>query len=370
MKKNGKPEQRSESGKGSAGKHYRIGSLRINLTLFVLFVFLAAGLFSASLILTLRGAGTFSPLLLDPVAPVIAVILTCVIVGTCLSALLGKQFLRPLRELKYGTEEIAKGNFSVRIEEPSEEWNGEVAELTHSFNQMAKELDGIELFRNDFINNFSHEFKTPIVSINGFAGLLKQGGLSAQEEQEYLNIIEGESRRLANMATNVLNLTRLENQAILSDVTLFNLSEQLRHCALLLESKWSEKELELNIDISEHFIYGSKQILEQVWVNLLDNAIKFSTKGGTLDVAAYEEGDQVSVSISNTGSTIPPEKREAIFRKFYQADSSHASEGNGIGLAIVKRVTELHGGTVSAESHGIRTVFTVTLPKGSKPDEI
>lgn len=293
------------------------------------------------------------------------------IIGTVMAFLLGHFITRPINQTIEAIKQLANGNFDARLsfDKVLDEYQP-LRELTESFNTMANDLKGTEMLRADFINNFSHEFKTPIVSINGFAGLLKQGGLSAQEEQEYLNIIEGESRRLANMATNVLNLTRLENQAILSDVTLFNLSEQLRHCALLLESKWSEKELELNIDISEHFIYGSKQLLEQVWVNLLDNAIKFSTKGGTLDVAAYEEGDQVSVSISNTGSTIPPEKRETIFRKFYQADSSHASEGNGIGLAIVKRVTELHGGTVSAESHGIRTVFTVTLPKGSKPDEI
>ena len=235
--------------------------------------------------------------------------------------------------------------------------------MIDSFNTTAQELEGTEMLRSDFINNFSHEFKTPIVSIAGFAGLLKQGNLDEQEQKEYLNIIESESRRLAYMATNVLNLTKVENQTILTDVSVFNLSEQLRTCVLLLEAKWEQKNLEMNLELEEHTISGNQELLRQVWVNLLDNAIKFSPEGQSVEISAAEEESSVAVSITNTGSYIPQEQQSAIFRKFYQADHSHNTEGNGIGLAVVKRVVELHGGSIRVESNPSFTKFTVTLPK-------
>ena len=165
------------------------------------------------------------------------------------------------------------------------------------------------------------------------------------------------------MATNVLNLTKVENQAILTDVTTFNVSEQLRTCVLLLERKWETKGLDMNLELEEHTITGSPELLKQVWVNLLDNAIKFSPEGQTVEISAKEEGSTLAVSISNTGSYIPQNQQEAIFRKFYQADHSHSTEGNGIGLAVVKRVVELHSGTVRVESEPTYTKFLVTLPK-------
>ena len=221
------------------------------------------------------------------------------------------------------------------------------------------------MLRSDFINNFSHEFKTPIVSIAGFASLLKQGDLPRAEQLEYLDIIESESKRLADMATNVLNMTKVENQTILTDVTEFNLSEQLRTCVLLLERKWEKKNLEMNLELEEHTISGNQELLRQVWVNLLDNAIKFSPEGQSVEISAAEEENAVAVSICNTGSYIPQNQQEAIFRKFYQADHSHSTEGNGIGLAVVKRVVELHEGTIRVESNPSFTKFTVTLPKAA-----
>lgn len=284
--------------------------------------------------------------------------------GTLLTAVVGKIPLKPVNTVINAMNRLASGDFQTRL--TFDRWMRNyppVAELTDSFNKMAAELEGTEMLRSDFINNFSHEFKTPIVSIAGFAGLLKQGNLSPEEQQEYLSIMESESRRLAYMATNVLNMTKVENQTILTDVTEFNLSEQLRKCVLLLEPKWEKKYLEINVDISEYSIRANEKLLEQVWVNLIENAVKFAPEYGTVEITAAEDEKNLRVCIFNTGSFIPEEQREAIFRKFYQGDHSHSTEGNGVGLAIVKRVTELHGGKVSVDSRQTGTAFTVMLPK-------
>lgn len=284
--------------------------------------------------------------------------------GTLLTALVGMIPLGPVNTVINAMNRLASGDFQTRLSFGNVLSNyPPVAELTDSFNTMAAELEGTEVLRSDFINNFSHEFKTPIVSIAGFAGLLKQGKLSEQEQQEYLSIIESESRRLAYMATNVLNMTKVENQTILTDVTRFNLSEQLRKCVLLLEPKWEKKHLEINVDISEFMICANEELLEQVWVNLIENAVKFAPEYGTVEITAGADEKNLYVSVHNTGSCIPEDQQEAIFRKFYQADRSHSAEGNGIGLAIVKRVAELHNGSVRVDSRETGTTFTVTLPQ-------
>jgi signal transduction histidine kinase len=218
------------------------------------------------------------------------------------------------------------------------------------------------MLRGDFINNFSHEFKTPIVSIAGFAKLLKRGNLTEEQRIAYLTSIEEESLRLSYMATNVLNLTKIENQTILTDVTSFNLSEQVRSAVLLLEAKWSEKNIDLQLDFDEYTIEGNEELLKQVWINLMDNAVKFSPRCGSVLLDIVKEGFTVKVTVSNTGPEIPEEKRDRIFSKFYQADESHATAGNGIGLAIVKRVVDLHGGAVEVTCKDGMTSFTVTLP--------
>ena len=165
------------------------------------------------------------------------------------------------------------------------------------------------------------------------------------------------------MATNVLNMTKVENQTILTDVTRYNLSEQLRNCVLLLEPKWAKKNLEWDMDFDEHTISGNRELLQEVWVNLIDNAIKFSDENAAVTIAIYELDDEVQVSVSNRGPDIPISSQNDIFRKFYQADDSHAAEGNGVGLAIVKRVAELHHGAVAVESQNGTTTFTVSLPR-------
>lgn len=285
------------------------------------------------------------------------------VIGAALTTIFSKITLGSVNEIINQMNRLASGDFKARLKigKPISV-HPTFIEITDSFNKMAEELENTEMLRSDFVNNFSHEFKTPIVSIAGFAKLLKKDNLTDEQRKEYLDIIEEESLRLSYMATNVLNLTKLENQAILTDVTQFNLSEQIRSCVLLLESKWEKKKLELYIDFDEYMISANEEMLKQVWINLIDNAIKFASDYGVIGIDIKQEKDKLMVSVSNSGSEIAPENIENIFKKFYQADKSRSSEGNGIGLAIVKRVTELHGGEVSVKSENLTTVFTVTLP--------
>ena len=288
-------------------------------------------------------------------------------IGTLISVLMGKIPLKPFNTMINGLNRLAKGDYKARIKfgklirrHPA------MTELTNSFNMLAEELENTELLRSDFVNNFSHEFKTPIVSIAGFAKLLKRGKLTVEQQQEYLNVIEEESLRLADMATNVLNMTKVENQSILSNVSEFNLSEQLRACVLLLERKWSKKSIEFSMDFGEHTIEGDEELLKQIWLNLVDNAVKFSPEGGLVEIGIQTKGENVRVSILNEGPEITPDVQKRIFDKFYQADESHATEGSGIGLAVVKRIVVLHGGNVTVHSENHLNLFTVELPKGKK----
>ena len=290
-------------------------------------------------------------------------VLSALVIGAGMTFFLGKIPMKPVNKLINQMNRLAAGDYRARIDY-GEFWGKypTIAELTDSFNRMATELQSTEMLRNDFINNFSHEFKTPIVSIAGFAKLLKHEQLTPQQT-EYVKIIEEESLRLSRMATNVLNLTKVENQTILTDVTRFNLSEQLRDSILLLAEKWEKKDLIFSLDLDEHDIEANEGLLKQVWINLLDNAVKFSPDGGSVGVQIEETERTLRISVTNSGGEIAPEHQKRIFNKFYQADESHASEGNGIGLAIVKRVTELHGGEVCVQCGNGMITFTVELPK-------
>ena len=288
----------------------------------------------------------------------------CLFFGTILSFITVHFPLKPVTKIMDATNRLASGDYSVRLS-----FKGAFAklppvrEMTDSFNTMAEELGQIEMLRTDFINNFSHEFKTPIVSIAGFTKLLKKGNLPEEARNEYLEIIEEESLRLAALATNVLDLAKVENQSILSDTADYNLSEQLRNCVLLLESKWSKKNIEPVLPEEECQVHGNEELLKQVWINLLDNAIKFSEDYSTIEIRLEEEEDNLRVMISNFGEPIPEDKRKRIFGKFYQADESHATQGNGVGLAIVKKITELHKGSVDVECRDGQNIFIVSLPK-------
>ena len=285
-------------------------------------------------------------------------------IGLVISLAVSKFPLKPIRNLIDSMDRLASGDFKTRVNAGKiMRRYPDFVEVSQSFNKMAQELESTEMLRSDFINNFSHEFKTPIVSIAGMAKVLRRGNLSQQEQEQYLSAIEEEAMRLSSLATNVLNLTKVENQSILTDVTQYNLSEQIRSCILLLEPKWSKKDIELQVEFGEYSIHASQELLKQVWINLLDNAVKFTPEGHTIQVRISSGNGRITVDVVNTGSEIPPESQDRIFNKFYQADESHAAQGNGVGLAIVRRVVQLHGGTVSVSSGNDVTDFRVELPQ-------
>lgn len=288
---------------------------------------------------------------------------TSIITVFLITAFTGKLSLTPFTRIINQLDRLAKGDFSARLHfgKPIGS-HPTFSQVEESFNRAAEELENTEMLRSDFINNFSHEFKTPIVSIAGFAKLLRHGNLTDEQKEEYLAIIEEESLRLSAMANNVLNLTKVENQKILTQITRFNLSEQIRGAVLLLADKWTAKNLSMDMEFGEYLIQANEELLKQVWINLIDNAVKFSEENGTISIAVAEDDAHISVSVSNHGKEIPAERISHIFNKFYQADESHSSEGNGIGLAVVKKICDLHSGTVSVKSGSAVTTFTVVLP--------
>jgi signal transduction histidine kinase len=299
-----------------------------------------------------------------PQLAMLSMLIISLLIGVVLSAVMSRLMAKYVNRLIDHMNILASGNFKTRLSygKPIGK-HPAFKEITDSFNQMAQELEHTEMLRGDFVNNFSHEFKTPIVSIAGFAKLLKKGNLTEEQKSEYLDIIEEESLRLSEMATNVLNMTKIENQTILTEISTFNLSEQLRSCVLLLEKRWESKKLELSLEFDEYDITASEELLKQVWINLLDNAIKYSPEYGMIVVKIKEDGDFYIVSVANSGEEIPIEKREKIFDKFYQVDESHSSSGNGIGLSIVKSVIDLHRGQVSVDCKNGITTFGVRLAK-------
>lgn len=286
-----------------------------------------------------------------------------ILIGTILTLCIGHLPLRPLYTFMQAIHSVSDGNFHTKIylEHPKE-----FRKLSRCFNQMTEELSQIELLRSDFINNFSHEFKTPMVSILGFAQLLKKGNLNASEQAEYLDIIIDEAKRLTALSTNILNLSKVESMSLLTDSTTFNVGEQIRECVVLLEKKWTEKDISFDLHLLEQKIDGNAQLLKQVWTNLIDNAIKFSPVKSEIILSMDKHSDTFSVTITDNGCGMDEKTQHYIFDKFYQGDSSHSSEGNGLGLALVKKIIELHHGTITVNSHPLQgSSFMVTLPIAS-----
>lgn len=320
-----------------------------------------AGLLTGFIMIGIKCLHFLSPLQMPFVFLIVGLVVS-VIIGTCISAAVASKIVRPVREVKKAMHRVEKGDFSQRLEVTG--FNGEIDELIESYNKMAQELGGIEMFRENFINSFSHEFKTPIVSIQGFAKQLKKENLSEEKKQEYIDIIISESRRLTNLSSNILMLSKLENQQIITDKTSFSLDEQIRNCILLLEKQWTAKDISFDIDMQEIQYTTNAEMLSQVWVNIIGNAIKFSPEGSSIRVKLFKEGDVITAEITDRGIGMDQQTISHIFERFYQGDRAHASEGNGLGLPLVMRIVELCNGNIRVESqYGKGTNFIVTLPQ-------
>lgn len=348
----------------------RLRSINTYVVLFVFFIMVSAGVICVLIFNILDAFGLIKHIEVVPMLLPFIMLCACIIIGSILSAMLSGILLRPLNDLKEGLLKVSKGDFTVRLEENG---NSELSHIQESFNIMVKELGNTELFRNDFINDFSHEFKTPMVSVYGFAKQLKKGGLTKEQEQEYIDIIINESQRLINMSSNILMLSKLENQEIITDKKDFSLDEELRRCVLQLQGQWGEKNQEVIPDLCEITYYGNSGMLKQVWLNVIGNAVKYTPDGGTIEVKLDinpKNEQEVRVRITDNGIGMDKATAERIFEKFYQGDSSHATGGNGLGLAMVKRIVELCGGRIRVKSEPDKgTQFTVYLPIEEKNNE-
>jgi signal transduction histidine kinase len=350
--------------------------LAASLVFYVFITMIAAMALAALLVILLSHIGLIYPGIdlreADFLAfsDLIAMFLFSVVLGCAIAAFFSKKALLPIRNIIEATNKVADGDFSVTVETGG---IPELEELSQSFNRMTKELSSIETMRSDFINNFSHEFKTPIVSIRGFAKLLREGDLTEEEQNEYLEIIFTESERLANLSTSILNLSKYEAIEIITEKSTYRIDEQLRRAILLTEPKWSAKNLSLDIQMDEASFCGDADLTQQLWLNLLDNAIKFSNEGGNIKVSSIDSSLAIYFTIQDDGIGMDEETKQRIFDKFFQGDKSHKQQSNGLGLAMVKRIVELHGGKIIVDSSlGNGSVFTVVLPKngGQRNDTV
>lgn len=294
---------------------------------------------------------------------VLSMLVPIVVLVTLVNFLFTRFIYRYLDKISYAMQKVADGDYTVRLDAEKDQ---PFRELYRNFNTMAEELGGVEMLKNDFINGYAHELRTPITSINGFAEMLlnDDGTLSREEKRSYLEIIASESRRLADLAGNSLLMSRLDTQKIIPDKKPFSLDEQLRRCSILLSGQWTEKELDMTMDLDEAVYVGDYDLMQHLWINLLTNAVKYTPKGGSITVTLKNEEKFIAVSVADTGKGIPPEDRERIFDKYYQTDKSHSKRGLGLGLAICKRIVQLCNGTLEVESEvGVGSTFTVRLPK-------
>lgn len=271
---------------------------------------------------------------------------------------------RPVKQIMSALDKVMQGDFTVRI--PSvKEFAGETGfnEIIKAINAMTAELQGTETLRTDFIANVSHELKTPLAVMGNYATMLQQPGISETDRIEYAKAISHSSRRLAALITNILKLNKLENQQIFPKPQEFDLGEQLCESLLTFEDVWEKKNLEIQTDIQENVrIQSDPELLSLVWNNLISNAMKFTPDGGTIGVSLNADEKNVIVSVKDTGCGIDPETGKHIFEKFYQGDTSHATQGNGLGLALVKRVVDILQGEISVQSTpGRGSAFTVRI---------
>ena len=338
-------------------------SLTVVLSLIVFAVLLISLGLSSSVMFILMRAGVID----DNTTQSSSYTVLFMVVGSAALGILASFFgsnliLRPIRRIIRNMDQLSSGDYNARMDVSDTKIRA-FKDLSTKFNTLAEELQSTEMLRSDFINNFSHEFKTPIVSIAGLAKLLKKGNLPEETKRQYLDAIEEESIRLSYMATSVLNLTKIENQSILTDTSSYNISEQVRSCILLLENKWESKNIDFSLEFGEHMVEANEELMKQVCINLLDNAIKFSEADKVISVDVTENGDYISLSVTNEAEPISEENQKKIFNKFYQADESHSSEGHGIGLAIVKKIVDLHNGEINLLCENNTVTFTVEIPK-------
>lgn len=342
-----------------------IGIFTLTLEAFIMIVLTAASFLGGEPFeLSAVGGETF---LVLPRSSMSMIALLSLLLAVVISVAIERTIVKPMRSMTWHMGELAKGDFSIRMPPNERIEINEAKRFTKSFNKAAEELSGIEIMRANFISDFSHEFRTPIASISGFAQLLRDQNLSEEEREEYLDIIIDESKRLSNLSEDILNLSRMESSSILANVGTVDVAEGLRRSIAIVEPNADEKGIAIDVEIDEAELIGNADYLSQLWTNILQNAVKFTPKNGRIDVSLKIAQDTknrtVTCTISDNGCGMDETTRAHLFERFYQGDTSHAQEGNGLGLALCRRIVDLHGGTIRVKSAlGKGSTFIVTLP--------
>ena len=292
----------------------------------------------------------------------ISLFVVAAVAAALMSYFIGRRILAPMVKLSKASKEVARGNFNVTVSDSSR--LEEVQTTFRNFNAMVRELNSISTLSNDFVANVSHEFKTPLTAIEGYAMLLQEPNLTTQERTEYLEKILYNTHRLTDLVGNILMLSKIESKSLAEQYKDFRLDEQIRQAVVSLESAWAEKDIIFNVDLDAVTLNGCEALLMHVWTNLISNAVKFSDRGGTIELRLLDQKECVVVSVTDHGCGMTPEVQERIFEKFYQGDTSHKAIGNGLGLALVKRIVELSDGLIEVISKpGQGSTFRVILPK-------
>ena len=284
----------------------------------------------------------------------------CLLIGILVTSQLSKYFFNPIKKLRAAMDKVADGDFSVRLEEKSS--SKEIMEIYTGFNLMAHELNATEILQTDFVSNVSHEFKTPINAIEGYSTLLQDSENLDADQREYIDKILFNTHRLSSLVGSILLLSKLENQQIPSHQVEYRLDEQIRQSIVALEPAWEQKDIEFDVELDRVSYLGNEPMMRHVWDNLISNAVKFSPNGGTVKIHLAKKLKRLIFTVEDQGPGLSEEAQKHIFDKFYQADTSHKQEGNGLGLALVKRILAIEKGQIATENipeGGCR--FTVTL---------
>ncbi len=282
------------------------------------------------------------------------------VLGLVFSFLVSKWVFKPISDLRIAMEKVADGDFETRLTEQSTA--REIQEVYSGFNLMVHELGSTEMLRQDFTSNVSHEFKTPIAAIEGYSTLLQGGDNLDPEQQEYVEKILYNTKRLSGLVGNILLLSKLENQTIGTNRQIYRLDEQIRESILGLEGAWGDKNIDFDVELDSVKYLGNEGLMRHVWDNLISNAVKFSPDGGLIKMSLRREKGEIIFIIEDEGPGIPDEAKKRIFDKFYQHDNSRKQEGHGLGLPLARRIITISGGKIWAEDReGGGSRFVVSL---------
>lgn len=282
------------------------------------------------------------------------------LVGTLTTSFMSKWFFDPIKKLRLAMEKVAGGDFTVRLRTKSS--SKEIQEIYSGFNLMTKELGNTEILQTDFVSNVSHEFKTPINAIEGYSTLLQDGENLTDQQKEYVEKIIFNTNRLSTLIGSILLLSKIENQSIQVNRTSYRLDEQIRQSIVALEPEWSKKSIEFDVEMDVIEYIGNESMMHHVWDNLIGNAIKFNPESGLIRIRLYRQGENLIFTIDDNGPGISEDTKKHIFDKFYQGDTSHREKGNGLGLALVKKILSISNGEITVENiDGGGCRFTVIL---------